>query len=72
MIFPFHHVNNPVNFFCTDSRHWAERKLGGMLKETENQRPAGARGIGKSGVPPEYPTLSELGLSRFLRFSLIP
>ena len=42
----------------------AERKLGGMLKETEDQRPAGSRGIGKSGVPREYPTLSDLGLTK--------
>ena len=33
-----------------------------MLKETD--RNAGARGVGKSGVPNKYPTLNELGLDK--------
>jgi hypothetical protein len=39
-------------------------KLGHMLKATEPERNRGARGIGKSGVPPKYPTFSELGLDK--------
>lgn len=38
------------------------RKLGGMLAVTPKQ--AGARGIGKSGVPKENPTLADPGLTK--------
>ena len=40
----------------------AMRRLGEMLKETPKN--TGARGVGKSGVPPENPTLEEYGLTK--------
>lgn len=40
----------------------ALRKLGEMLKDTPKN--AGSRGVGKSGVPLENPTLQELGLDK--------
>lgn len=40
---------------------YALRKLGEMLK-SDPPKNTGASGIGKSGVPPEYPTLADRGL----------
>lgn len=40
----------------------ALRKLGELLKGTPKN--AGARGVGKSGVPPEHPTLQELRIDK--------
>ena len=40
----------------------ALRQLGNMIKNSPKN--AGARGIGISGVPSEYPTYEELGLDK--------
>lgn len=48
--------------YATEISLDAERKLGQMLRETPKN--AGARGIGVSGVPPEYPTIAELGIDK--------
>lgn len=50
-------VNN-----ATEVRLLAERQMGEFLKQMPKNY--GARGVGESGVPPENPTLAEIGISK--------